>query len=196
MKRVIILIAVILAAVAVSAGLQAQTVVKNYEWTPGTEAPMMGKMNLPFNDLYLAGRRCKLLQPTKIQNRNYYIVFASLGHANDNAVEDVYLIPEGLKNSVSYRNPPTVVILKYHNLGGNGESPDFCSVVREFSTPNDDGTFSRVVTNDRIDDECANLLIDLLTGSGKYRYECNSSGYDCIDIVETTDPRLSKLIIY
>lgn len=196
MKRLILLLSVAMLSVGATFSSQAQSVVENYEWTHGTEAPQFGKMNLPFNDMYLASRRCKFIRPTMINNRCYYLVFSSLGHIDDSSVEDVYLIPDGLRNSVSYREPPKVKKLRYHNLGGGGEAPDFCSVILEWSTPNDDGTFSRVVAEDRIQDECANLLIDVIAGTGKFRYVNPADIYYGILFEETTEPGLAKTKIY
>lgn len=191
MKRLILLSVLLLSFTATSSS-QTQPVVENYEWTPGSEAPLFSKMNLPFYSLYIEPFRCKLVRQIRIDNGNSYLVYASFGNETDNNVVNfVYLIPAGYKNKRSELHPPVVKVLRYHNLGGGGEDPDYCSVFVESYRFRDEDHRRAVTTHmDRkINEDGANMLIDLISGDGKFVYK--SGGSQSLEFEETTSPRLA-----
>jgi len=143
---------------------------------------------LPYYSAYLAPRRMKMSLPVIANGKRYNLVYASLGKADNNEVENIYFIQDGYKHKVNYVQPPEVKSLIYHNLGDPNK--DFCGLAIEASTPNEDGTYSKVTYETRIDDDTANLLIDLIAGDSKYK---NSAG---LEMVETSSPNVRKTKIY
>ncbi len=143
---------------------------------------------LPYYSEYLSEMRMKMSLPVKANGKNYNLVFASLGKTNNFDVENIYFIQDGFKNKKSYVQPPKVTSLVYHNLGDSNK--DFCGVAIESYTPNEDGSYSKVTYETRIDDDTANLLIDLIAGDSKYR---NLAG---LEMVETTSPTVRKTKFY
>ena len=192
MKRLMLLLSFALLYLSATVSSQAQHIVENFEWNPGISAPQFSDMSLPFHSSYIDPLRCKLIRPMRINGGSSYLVYASFGNEIDNNVVNfVYLIPAGYDNKRMELHPPIVEVLRYHNLGGGGDAPDYCSVgIRSYRSGHEDHRIAVTTHSEReINEECANFLIDLISGDGKFVYKSGSSLWS-LDFEETTSPEL------
>lgn len=146
---------------------------------------------LPYYSAAIQMYEMKMSLPVKTGSTlkgNDNLVYASCGNPNDNLVEYIFLIPDGYKETVDYVDPPMVDALIYHNLGD--PSKDFCGVAIEASSPQEDGTYRRLTYEVRLNNETANMLIDLIAGDSKFR---NAAG---LRMIETTSPKLKPTKIW
>ena len=170
MKRLQLLLITLALLLPAAIHSHAQSVVENYEWSPGTTAPTFDKMNLPFYSAYIEPFSCKLIKP--VNGGSSYLVYASYGiKTNDNEVNFVFLIPGQFSNKHTELYPPKITALRYHNLGGGGEAPDFCSVVIDSYRRKTNNNWTTMNSERKITEECANMLIDLISGDGKFKFD-------------------------
>jgi len=94
-----------------------------------------------------------------------YMVFANYENSDPNTVWVVNMVPKNNKNTE--RPLPEVLELIYHDLGS--AKKNFCSV-RICYTPekNANGGYGWLIKDERIPDEIANKLVELLTGRSGY----------------------------
>lgn len=139
---------------------------------------------LPYYSEYLSEMRMKMSLPvTTTGGGKSNLVFASAGQADNKNVEYIYFIPDGYNNKRKELHPPKVEALRYHNLGGE---KDYCGLVIKSYRQGSNGVAKTVTSERRIDDNTANLLIDLIAGDSKY---VNKSK---IEFEETSDPKLMQ----
>lgn len=165
-----------------------------------------------FDWAYFAGMH-KIIMVHKFvwAKENYYLLFiGSYSDKSNTEVIDVLIAQEkddlGIRREDSRVRPAEVKYLIYHNIG---KEKEYCGAYLEECVYNKGGGQRGTMTYEmRLDDDTAQIIIDLITGHSKYinnvdkyrndYYEIiESLGYDANDfrIVETTNP-LPKPIKY
>ena len=143
---------------------------------------------LPYYTEYVALMRMKMSRPVATANGGKSnLVFASAGQADNNIVEYIYFIPNGYNSKLTHINPPKVRALTYHNLGGD---KDFCGLTIESYRRDSTGDFRKMVREVRIDDDTANILIDLIAGDSDFYNKTD------IEFEETSSPHLRENFYY
>lgn len=112
----------------------------------------------------------------------YHLLFTKSPAAGVNDVNSIYIIKDGSKgcNNISV-TPPVVNGLIYHNIGKDKE---FCSVKVVEPILKGDTEVGAMIREIRLDDDSANLIINLIAGDSKWKDNT------LIGFHETTNPNL------
>ena len=93
----------------------------------------------------------------------YFLLTSMDKNDTHNRVEDIQIITRGLKPK---DHPPKVIELVYHDLGAGKE---FCSVKVNETFFSNDGKTRLVTYETRIDDQSAQLIIDVMANETKWK---------------------------
>ncbi len=150
------------------------------------------QQSYPLGVAYFSDLKVQQIKPAIGNGAKANIVLTKLlrqGGAND--VLEVYYVKHSWKDNNINHKPPEVEELIYHNLGG---SNDYLGIkIREnIYKPNNktmhpDNVMEREV---KLDDESAQLLIDLMTGDTKWNNKTS------IIYRETTNPKVMSPQVY
>ena len=112
------------------------------------------------------------------------------GTRNPNDVEHVYYVKESWKDDNSWHEPPEVLTLIYHNTGDGKEYVGIL-IRNEIYKPQDQAPTKIMLQEVKLDDDSAQLLVDLMTGDTKWTNKTE------ITYSETKDPKVSppKMIL-
>ena len=118
--------------------------------------------------------------PIRASGRDQTLVFASLGE-NKDIVGSVHVVPETFKGPYE---PPRVIAIVYHDIG---EDKEFCSLQTVHHHLNaDTGKISRITLDQRVDDDVANEVLDLIYDRTEWRDLSN------IKLLRTTSPNVAS----
>lgn len=115
--------------------------------------------NKGFRDSYSIAH----IESFTINGQKKYLVFASIKGTNN--VVEIFIVPAN--NTKTTGSLPTMSRLFYHDLG---EGKEFCSVLVYYDEGRkSDGKIHHVYRDERIPDDTANSIIDLLVGDTQYK---------------------------
>lgn len=150
------------------------------------------QQSYPLGVAYFSDLKVQQIKPAIGNGAKANIVLTKLlrqGGAND--VLEVYYVKDSWKDNNFNHRPPEIEELIYHNLGGD---KDFLGIkIRENiykignNTMHPDNVMEREV---KLDDESAQLLIDLMSGDTKWNNKTS------ITYSETTNPKVMPPKVY
>lgn len=163
-------ISIFLASLAVTASLNAESYLN--EGKGELIILQQDKKGIPYNYKGLASQNIKKVIKTKVNGKNYNIIFTdskimivngnvTLADPKDNGVQSVFIAPEDYEDNVAYE-PPRVINLIYHNLGDDSKS--FCGVrVTEDVYDEEKREHGILKSEIIIPDEAAQEILDLIS---------------------------------
>lgn len=115
----------------------------------------------------LRGQTIQDLDVYTSKGQRKYMVYCNDKFGSAGGISEVYLFPENFDQNKSLFFVPQVTELVYHDLG----SPDknFCSVKLENRYRGSDNLLHMFIKDERIPDEVAYKLVDLMLGRSKYK---------------------------
>ena len=135
--------------------------------------------------LHYTSSKVQHVQEIKNNPTKPALIFGTM-NTYPNSVFYVDYVDQNFVNKTPNAYPPSVVGLVYHDLG---EGRDFCSILTmQHTTTN--GKPQTIKRNIRIDDESAQLLIDLLAGDTKWKNSTRLKFY------ETTSSKLQPVEVF
>lgn len=162
--------------------------VSTYARFPETQETPQSKA--PFGYQGLRNDAVKLLHDFKINGVNCHLILTSTGaNKSTNIVDYAYIIYDNKKPDPRImQSPPEITKLVYHNIGKDKE---FCGVIIDEDIIGNDDKYKGTIRKEvRLDDNTAQILIDLITGYSKFKNEST------IKLEEVKTPQMHPVKVY
>ncbi len=138
------------------------------------QATTSTKGNYPLGVKYLSRYTINHIHKGKGNGVDAHFVFTA-SYGDKGRVGTVKYIDNNFINKTPDKTPPMVVGLVYHDLGADKE---FCSIKVMSFHYDKTGNLTRMITSKEVDDETAQLLIDLLAGDTKWKNDTEIKFYE------------------
>lgn len=131
--------------------------------------PEVQQTKTPFGYRGLENEIIKMSHPFKYRGKNSKLIFCSAkSNKSNNVVDYVYVVFRNEKPSNNTtQTPPEVRKLIYHDIGKDKE---FCGIIIDEQVIGNDDKYKGTIRREiKLDDETAQIIIDLITNHSKYK---------------------------